>query len=141
MSSTSSIVASLRHAGWAPAGVFAIHVVASLGLDAYNRLPGLDVPMHVLGGAAMAHFLTDLVLRAQDDPRVGPLTRAVERVLVVTTTCCISVLWEFAEWGADRWLHTRVQIGLDDTLLDIALGVTGSVLLVLFRSRFAGRGR
>lgn len=46
----------LIEAGWFPSLVFLLHCVLSLAFDAYDRAPSLDVPMHLLGGVAIAYF-------------------------------------------------------------------------------------
>lgn len=135
----SHVIPSLRGAGWAPASLFVLHVVLTLVFNAYLRVPGLDIPMHFIGGIAMAYFIADFIGRSQSARTVGALTPAVYRVLVVTTTGCVAVLWEFAEWIADRALRTHTQMGLDDTLLDLALGMTGAALFALISGGSAAR--
>ena len=122
---------SLREAGWAPMLVFVVHVVASRGFGAYALLPGLDVPMHLLGGAAITFFLGRLYRVAGRAGLLGQpagwLYFAVVLALAISTT----VLWEFAEFLCDRRFGMHAQLGLEDTLLDMFLGCLGSLVVLV----------
>jgi hypothetical protein len=37
------------------------------------------------------------------------------------------VFWEFAEFTSDALFGTQAQLGLDDTMLDMALGIAGGL--------------
>ena len=50
-----------------------------------------------------------------------------EAVFVVSLTATASVVWEFAEFTSDVFFGTRAQLGLDDTLFDMALGIAGGL--------------
>jgi len=127
------ILAAFRASGWAPAAVFLVHVGLS-SLGAYLAAPGLDVPMHALGGAAIAFFF----LRALDfdtaTPLIGALTPLGRSLFALTATCAAAVLWEFAEWTTDRLGWTEAQLGLDDTMLDLAVGIVGGVIVLTLAS-------
>jgi TRAP-type C4-dicarboxylate transport system permease small subunit len=112
-----------RQAGWAPTTVFLVHVYASCVLDAYVRHAWLDLVMHVAGGIAIAFFFDALIQRIE--PRIR---RSLRFVTLFAMTGTAGVLWEFAEYLSDRWFGTRAQLALDDTLLDMALGIAGGLL-------------
>jgi hypothetical protein len=117
----------LLRAGWFPLAVLAAHAVLSLVFHAYKAWPPLDGPMHVLGGIAGAHFLARSFAALPADwiaPRIRP---ALEAVVVVGMVALAAVTWEFAEWLSDRWLRTRAQGGLTDTLGDLAVGIGGAL--------------
>jgi hypothetical protein len=58
----------------------------------------------------------------------------------VGLVCLAAVFWEFAEWTADHTLGTHCQLGLDDTLGDIVMGLLGgSVFAVLVGFRMQRR--
>jgi hypothetical protein len=128
------VLGTLRDAGWAPALVFALHVVASRGFHVYDRFPLFDVPMHFLGGAAMAYFFHTAALNGARLRVLGPYQRLSHLALVFAWVCTVAVCWEFAEWITDHYFGTHAQMGdLDDTLKDILVGmVGGSVLLAAF---------
>lgn len=56
------------------------------------------------------------------------------RTVVFALTATAAVAWEFAERISDRCLHSHAQIGLDDTLFDMALGIVGGAVLLAARA-------
>ena len=123
--------AAVRVAGWAPLGVFAAHVAASRLLGTYLVFPSLDVPMHLIGGAAIGWFFWCSLGVPEAQPVVGVLTASATGLLSLAATGTTTVFWELAEWTSDRFLGTQAQAGLDDTLLDMLLGVAGGLALVV----------
>ncbi len=125
---------TLRDAGWAPAAVFALHLVASRVFHLYARFPKFDIPMHFLGGAAIAFFFHAAALNGARRQVLAPYQRLSHLALVFAWTCTAAVFWEFGEWLTDHYLGTHAQDGdLDDTLKDILVGmIGGSVLLAVF---------
>jgi hypothetical protein len=117
---------SLRSAGWAPALVFAAHVVASRGFDAYRCFPPLDLPMHLVGGAAISFFFARSYDIAARRELLGSPAPWLSLVVAGALAVCAGLFWEFAEFLSDRLFGTRAQLGLGDTLLDMALGCLGS---------------
>ena len=131
----------IARAGWAPAGVFLLHVFISVLLNGYNLFPFLDIPMHILGGIAIAYFLS-VSFAALPEGVTAPHSRTLaEFVVVASLTATASVFWEFAEFIFDAIFGTHVQVGLNDTMLDMALGILGGVcfLLVALRRRSLGK--
>ena len=47
---------TLRRFGWIPLGVFLLHELCAHVVDGYRRWPTLDIPLHFLGGLAIAAF-------------------------------------------------------------------------------------
>jgi hypothetical protein len=133
--------ALLARAGWAPLLVFVLHVFLARVLGLYILYPRLDIPTHALGGLVMAYFLS-CCFAALPDGTVAPGLRGVaEVVFVFSATVTTAVVWEFAEFTADRLLDTRLQLGLADTLLDLAMGMVGAALFlsVAFRRGTLGK--
>jgi hypothetical protein len=124
------LVESLRRAGWAPALVFVAHMILWHGVGAYEAFPPLDTPMHLLGGLAIAFFLwTAYSIGARSGALGRPNSTAIA-ALTLTSTAASTVLWEFAEYLSDRYLGTTTQKGLEDTLLDMLLGLVGGAVFV-----------
>jgi hypothetical protein len=134
-------VRALLHASWAPLAVFMLHCVASLGLDAYDRVPWIDVPMHVLGGLAIAYFFDRGLTVILPDGRRSVATARVERVLIFSLVCTAAVLWEFAEFVSDRLAGTDSQVGLQDTLGDLLVGMLAGLVYVMLRGAERTRRR
>lgn len=121
----------LWRATWAPVAVVAAHCVAVLGFDAYERFPALDVPMHLIGGMAVAHFWRQLLPVIVEPALERPELRHVERVLVFGLVAVSAIGWELLELASDRLLGSALLRGLEDTLADLALGLIGGSLYLL----------
>jgi len=116
----------VRRFGWFPLAVFLVHVSCSRVVDVYHLWPSVDIPLHFFGGMAFAWFAAGAleVLAGRGLlRRPEPLIRFV---LVFSLTATAAVFWEFAEWAADFVLGKNCQLGLDDTMLDLFLGVSGA---------------
>lgn len=124
-------IGSVRRGGLPAIALFTFHVIASRGFHAYERFPPLDIPMHFLGGVAIAYFFHRASIAASSHGIIGPFHRVTHIVLVFALTCAATVFWEFAEFLADRYLGTHAQLGLDDTLGDMLLGICGGVTFII----------
>ena len=121
--------------GWAPLLVFAIHVVASRGLNAYVRFPPTDIPMHFAGGVAIAFFISGCFRALPRDTDRSSRVVVLEGVLVGSLATTAALLWEFAEFSIDRLVGTNIQVSLNNTMQDLALGMLGALVLVIIRAR------
>jgi hypothetical protein len=127
--------ALLVRAGWAPLSVFLLHVFISRVINGYILYPPLDIPMHFFGGVAMAYFLANSFRALPEDALARWLRRIAEGVFVVSLTATSSVLWEFVEFTSDTFFGTHAQLGLEDTLLDMAMGIIGGLSYALMSWR------
>lgn len=121
-----------RSGFWAPVAVFVAHVILSLTFNAYERLPGVDITIHFLGGIAIAFFFYRTLGILGDYDIVNRVDGLVRAVLLVALTSTAAVFWEFGEYLSDRVFGTQAQKGLEDTLLDMLFGILGGFTLVLF---------
>ena len=121
--------------GWAPLLVFSIHVVASRGLNAYVRFPGTDIPMHFAGGVAIAFFISGCFRALPRDTDRRSRVVVLEGVLVASLASTAAVVWEFAEFSSDRLVGTNIQVSLNNTMQDLALGMLGALVMVIVRAR------
>jgi hypothetical protein len=46
----------LRRFGWFPIGIFLAHELCAHVIDGYRRWPFIDIPLHLLGGMAIAFW-------------------------------------------------------------------------------------
>jgi hypothetical protein len=113
------IARTLRDGGWAPVLVLGAHVLASRVLPGYESYPDLDLPMHFLGGVAIAFFFHVAFRHASRYHVLAPYHRL---------TCAAAVFWEFAEFLSDRYLGSHAQDGIPDTMVDMALGIGGGLV-------------
>ena len=119
---------------WAPLGVVALHsgVAAAIG---HRR--EYDPFLHFLGGAAGAHCLLRVLQLFRGG--FGRLAQIDPRLLVLAVMVVVTGAWELAEFLSDRVLGTRVQLGPDDTAMDIVLGVAGAIVAIVWAT-FANWG-
>lgn len=125
-----------RRAAWMPIGLIVLHTFILLALDAYTRIPPIDIPMHFFGGVSAAYFLRWAAVTAAECKIRAPLSPAVLARFVLVTTFAITVLWEIAEFSLDRRFGSHLQLGPLDTLGDMLIGVCGAgALLACYRNR------
>ena len=133
--SFSVLVELARRAAWAPLLVFAIHLFLSRGFDAYRERPWLDIPMHLAGGVAIAFCLCVTLRVLQEHELVERTGPRIRFILVLALTGCAALFWEFAEFTTDQLGLTRAQAGLEDTLLDMLLGLVGGFMFLALLGR------
>lgn len=132
------VLATVRRGGWAPIAVFATHIIGSKVFSVYERLPGFDIPMHLAGGAAIAHFVHVASILGSERGLLGAWHRLTHGLLVFGWTAVAAVVWEFSEFSSDRLFGTQMQAGsLDDTLKDILLGLVGGAAVTLWACGFS----
>jgi hypothetical protein len=128
--------ASLRQGFWAPALVLVFWALAAKGFAAYLRWPWLDMPTHFLGGVSAAYFIDVCALNAAS--LFGPLHRVFRVLVAFGLVAACAVFWEFAEYGSDTFLGSHLNLGVEDTLHDLAFGLTGGLcgaLISVFRTK------
>ncbi|MGY4642980.1 hypothetical protein [Cellulomonas sp. URHB0016] len=105
-------------------------------LDWYVAVPWLDVPVHAAATALVAVVVLDALTRTGvlDTPDTARL-RWGSAVVVVGLGAVASVLWELGEWAGHTFLDSRIQVGYEDTVGDLAAGLVGSVVAALLVRR------
>lgn len=126
------IAATLREAAWAPLSVFGFYLVG-LAIDLYDLYPFLDIPTHFMGGVAITYFYRSAIYNAQKF--LGDIPRPIQVLLGLTSTGTTAVLWEFYENIFDTLFGTDMVRGLEDTIMDLFLGLSGALLLSIFYRR------
>jgi hypothetical protein len=124
-------IKSLIESGWAPIAVFVLHVLMAQVFNAYAKFPGIDIPMHFLGGIVIAYFFHRASINGSQLKLLGTFHPATHVLLVFFATCTTAVFWEFAEFINDRYFGGHAQAGLVDTLRDMLMGISGGVALLL----------
>lgn len=125
---------TLREGAWAPLLVFLSHVIADRVFHAYGRFPSLDIPMHFLGGVAIAVFFYRACWNASHLGLLGPYHPLTHRLLVFTLVGTTTGFWEFTENISDHLFGTHGQVDLDDTMKDMALGMAGGLTFLIGHS-------
>lgn len=119
----------MRESAWAPLSVFVVYSVIK-AFNGYLWFPPLDIPTHFLGGVAIAFFYQSAIANSQ--PLVGSIPSPIQSLLALTCTGTTTILWEFFEYASDYFFHSRMVLGLEDTLKDMFFGLLGGFILVLW---------
>jgi hypothetical protein len=127
------ILTTLRETAWAPLSVFGLYL-AGLTFDLYKLFPLLDIPTHFLGGVVITYFYRSAIRHSQT--LVGDIPLPVQILFAITCTGTTTIFWEFYENFADFFLHTDMVRGLQDTIMDLFVGLLGAVVLsIVYRRR------
>jgi hypothetical protein len=118
---------------WPPLAIFVAHVVLSRVLLAYELFPPLDGPVHVLGGIAIAYAVWHGIEVLVSTGVLEPVQDSIRWVLVSALTCTAAVFWEFLEYISDHTIGTHAQLGLEDTLVDMLLGIAGGLIYLAWK--------
>jgi hypothetical protein len=127
------IIATLKESAWAPISVFGFYLFG-LAIHLYDWFPPLDVPTHFMGGVAITYFYRSLIRNVQ--LLVGEIPLPIRVIFAFTCTGTTTVFWEFYENFMDRFFGFHMVLGLGDTIKDMFLGLSGSLVLsLLYRKR------
>lgn len=126
------IIMILREAAWAPLAVFGFYLFG-LAIDLYNRFPFMDIPTHFMGGAAITYFFRSAIRNLK--LFFGELPPPIQIVFAFTCTGTTIILWEFYENAFDYLFGTSMVRGLEDTVMDMFIGMMGALVLTLFYRR------
>jgi hypothetical protein len=123
---------TLRESAWAPIGVLIFYFIGrALGL--YELFPPLDMPSHFAGGVAITYFYRSASRNSQTF--VGDIPFSIQVLLAFTATGTTIILWEFYENLSDFYFGTHMVRGLEDTIVDMLLGLLGALVLSIFYRR------
>ena len=126
------ISATLRESAWAPLSVLLFYLVGR-SLHLYDLFPPLDMPSHFIGGVAITYFYRSAIRNSQSI--VGMIPSAIQILLAFTATGTTIIIWEFYENLFDFFFGTHMVRGLEDTILDMLLGLLGALALTIFYRR------
>lgn len=122
--------ATARQYAWAPISLFGAHMFVFTQTNWYEKLYGIDKPIHFIGGFVIAYFWYGAYLTAKELKLLGKPNRLLGQLLVLFATATATVLWEFHEYLADTYLGTTMQASIGDTMGDMLLGILGGLLLI-----------
>lgn len=124
---------SLLKIFWPVLVILAFHTLFVI-VDAYSE-PGLDSLMHFLGGIMLGIVVARLLACAVHRRWCHEPGRLLGAVLVVALVATGALCWEIYEWLSDRYLGTFLQLTLDDTIKDLALGLAGGAASAWLQDR------
>jgi hypothetical protein len=120
---------TFQQAAWAPLTVFFVAAIAAKGFGVYILYPWLDMPTHFCGGMAITYFFLVAIAHAQ--ARIGNIPKLIQLVASLGLTALTAVVWEFLEYLSDITWGTKMNLGVEDTLLDLFFGLLGGVALLV----------
>lgn len=123
------LLATLREAAWAPVSVLGIYGLG-LTVHIFKIFPALDMPVHFMGGFMITYFYRAALRHSQK--LVGEIPLPIQVLCAFTCAGTTAVLWEFYENISDHFAGTHMMRGLQDTLVDLLMGLLGALLLSLF---------
>lgn len=115
-----------REAAWAPLAVFGLYLLG-LAIDLYDRYPPFDIPTHFMGGAAITYFFRSAIKHSQKF--LGDIPGLIQILFAFTCTGTTIILWEFYENAFDFLFGTTMVRGLEDTVVDMFIGLAGALVL------------
>ena len=126
------VSATLHEAAWGPLSVFGTYLMG-LAFHVFRLFPFLDMPVHFLGGVGITYFYRSAIKHSQK--ALGEIPFPVQVLLALTCTGTTAILWEFCENIIDFFLSTHMVRGLQDTLVDLLMGLSGAVIFSLLYKR------
>jgi len=126
------IFSILREAAWVPLSVLIFYLIGRL-FHLFDLFPRLDIPTHFIGGVAITYFYRSAIRNSQQI--VGVIPTSIQTLLAFTCTGTTIILWEFYENLFDFFFGTHMVRGLEDTILDMFLGLLGALVLSAFYRR------
>ena len=127
------VLATLREAAWAPLSVVVFYSLG-LALHLFKMFPFIDMPTHFMGGVTITYFYRVAIRNSQKF--LGDIPAPLQILLAFTATGTTTVLWEFYENLMDHFFGFQMVRGLEDTIVDLAMGLSGALVLsVLYRKR------
>lgn len=121
------LIRDLTKIFWLPAAVFLLDEIFLYTTNSYDRLPWLDIPMHFIGGVAMAYSYTVFFRLLLERRLVGAMHPWVKILFIVSLVSLTAVVWEWHEFLRDVFLGEHTQLGEADTMGDFFLGVLGGL--------------
>ena len=123
------VLATLREAAWAPLSVVVFYSLG-LALHLFKMFPFIDMPTHFMGGVTITYFYRVAIRNSQKF--LGDIPAPIQILLAFTATGTTTVLWEFYENLMDHFFGFQMVRGLEDTIVDLAMGLSGALVLSLF---------
>ena len=120
---------TLHEAAWAPLIIVSFYVIG-LALHLFRMFPAIDIPTHFMGGVTITYFYRVAIRNSQKI--LGDIPLPIQVLLAFTATGTTTILWEFYENTLDHFFGTHMVRGLEDTIIDLAMGLSGALVLSLF---------
>jgi hypothetical protein len=126
------ILDTLREAAWAPLSVLGFYALG-LTFRLFELFPALDIPVHFMGGVVITYFYRVAIRHSQK--LVGEIPFSIQVLFAITCTGTTTVLWESYENILDYFAGTQMVRGVQDTTVDLFVGLSGALIFSLFHRR------
>ena len=128
------MLVTLRESAWAPLSVISFYLIG-IALHLYDMFPPLDIPTHFMGGVAITYFYRSAIKNSQK--YLGDIPALVQTLFAFTCTGTTIIIWEFYENAFDFLFGTHMVRGLEDTVVDMFIGLTGGLFLSIFYRHYS----
>ena len=119
-----------------PAIIFILNYTLLDIFNVYSLFPWVDIPMHFLGGFSIA-YMTTLFIRFFKEEKLLKINNYLVFVLIVVSVVGLTaVLWEFWEFIVDYFFNLNWQPSLNDTILDLFMGLLGGFSFAIFQKKY-----
>ena len=117
-----------------PVFVLVAHLFLLLFFNFYSIFPWFDIPMHFIGGISVGitYFLILQFFQKKNYLRMDSFFKVLFIFALVSLT---AVFWELFEFSAEFLTGFDLQGTLNDTMLDLFLGMLGGFLTAVFLER------
>jgi hypothetical protein len=126
------ILVTLREAAWAPLALLGFYALG-LTFRLFELFPALDIPTHFVGGVVITYFYRAAIRNSQT--LVGEIPLPIRVLFAFTCTGTTTILWEFYENVLDYFAGTQMVRGVQDTIVDLFIGLSGALIFSLFYRR------
>lgn len=127
------VVTQIIKAFYPPALLYFFQYIVGGVFRVYIIWPAFDIPMHFLGGCAIALTAFFLLRIASEQGWMKIHSKLVQLIFIVSFVALFATLWEFYEFLTDRYLGTFNQPSIADTMGDMFLGLLGGFILSLIK--------
>jgi hypothetical protein len=130
--SSNWIAVTLRKTAWAPLSILGFYLL-SRNFQFFKQFPPLDIPTHFLGGVMMTYFYRVALRHSQKN--LGEIPFPIQVLFAFTCTATTAIFWEFYENILDFFSGTHMVRGVQDTIVDLFVGLLGALVFSLFYKR------
>lgn len=112
-----------------------LHVVGGFS-NFYNTVPGWDHLTHVMSASLIGALGFVVVVTVDKYVDSIHLPRGFLAVIILLLTMAVGVIWEIMEFANDSLLHTHLQYGLNDTMMDLFFDAVAGFVIAFVGARY-----
>lgn len=97
----------------------------------YANVWGWDAGIHFLSGILIGLAIILWLRRLTSQKARIRMPGWLQFLFIISVSVGVAVLWEIVEFASDQWFGTKSQDSLVDTMFDLILGASGTLMLLL----------